>query len=831
VSSVSAPLDHFGLQKLHRSAIQDAGQVRALLGRLRDSGALLHNGMDHRNRARAARVSRVNGSRVELTGERIEPERQRELYLNFELDGSPYFFTARPVPGGSSAGLAIEMPSAIYRVERRATPRTPVAALAGAPKNVELIARGRRWRGRVLDMSYDGVGVHIARTGDLPDRTPIEIRFLDGNRAGERAWGTLRHQSRAGEVALRLGLDASQVPPSAEVSVERRDRILEGGLGRRVWRTLHLAGATARTLPGRAGFRARQASPIEVVEFPNEKGQPIKAIVDRVGEGGRAQVVVIPPAWGRTKETLLPLAATLLRTFERAGQSVTVLRLDGTQQRGEAYVDPECRRPGDEARHFTYSQVVRDLHATFRFLDGNPAFQPSSIILVTFSLAAIAGRRAVATDPTGLVSGWVSVVGMVDVQSGLRTVSGGVDYYYGALQGVEFGTHELGGVRIDIDAAARDAIENRLGCFEDARRDMAAVRVPVTWIHGRHDGWMDFSRVREMVASGDASKRRLLEVPTGHQLRNSREALQVFQLVSEEVARMALGRKLEAAAPDLRALVVRQAAERRRAPRLAVDLRRFWHDYLIGRDERLGIELLTATSAYKNFMDRQIDGLDLRRGDRILDLGSGTGDFCVRLAERDDRPSDLRVTCADLVPQALERGRRRLAALETQGLHVSHVAADLQPRGVRSAPLRPDSYDVALASLVLCYLPEPERFLREVYELLRPGGRLVISTPRRDADLSTLYVHTLMQELEPGRVVTLFGEETARQFDEIQRSYLNEAARLVTLEEAGHFQFRDAPELSRLVRRAGFTRIRTERALGDPPQVVVLTARRPPNSG
>ena len=45
----------------------------------------------------------------------------------------------------------------------------------------------------------------------------------------------------------------------------------------------------------------------------------------------------------------------------------------------------------------------------------------------------------------------------------MRSVSGGVDFYRGALHGVRFGVHELGGVRIDIDNAAADVLANDLG--------------------------------------------------------------------------------------------------------------------------------------------------------------------------------------------------------------------------------------------------------------------------------------------------------------------------------------------------------------------------------
>ena len=40
-----------------------------------------------------------------------------------------------------------------------------------------------------------------------------------------------------------------------------------------------------------------------------------------------------------------------------------VIRFDGTNRRGESHVDPECRSPGHEYLHFTFSQAVRDIQA------------------------------------------------------------------------------------------------------------------------------------------------------------------------------------------------------------------------------------------------------------------------------------------------------------------------------------------------------------------------------------------------------------------------------------------------------------------------------------
>jgi ubiquinone/menaquinone biosynthesis C-methylase UbiE len=613
------------------------------------------------------------------------------------------------------------------------------------------------------------------------------------------------------------------------IPVESRERILLDSVVGRFSRQATLVATGLRAvqnrLTHRLGINRRRATPIQVVEYPNDRGQSIRGIVDTTGHGPGGLAVVIPPAWGRTKETLLPLALTLVRTFADAGEPLTVLRFDGSHRRGESYVDPRFRHPGDEYLGFRFSQAVSDIHSTLKFLASDERFRPSNVVVVTVSIASIEGRRAIATDPTKLVSGWVALVGIGDLQSCLRTASGGVNYGYGLLRGEKFGRQELTGMVVDMDEAGPDAIAHGLLFLEDARQDMAAIKVPVTWIHGRHDGWTELQRVRELMSTGDISNRKLLEVRTGHQLRTSREALEVFQLVSEEVARVSFRRPLRSRPPNLEELERRRLAERARRPPALVDLREFWRDYVVGRDGRVGIELMTATNAYHDLMSKQVAALALKAGDNILDLGSGAGDFGVFLAGEPKAPP-VSVVSVDYVHEALCRGRTRVARISANGdCVVRHLTADLDLAGNRCVPLAGTSFDSVLASFLISYLRDPQALLAEAHRLLRPGGRLVLSSLRRDADSSLLYADG-RAELHPMRMKELFSEVPEEEFAELQRKFINDNAKIFNLEEDGYFRFWDAGELCTLVENAGFTVEATTTAFGEPPQAVIVSSRR-----
>jgi ubiquinone/menaquinone biosynthesis C-methylase UbiE len=446
---------------------------------------------------------------------------------------------------------------------------------------------------------------------------------------------------------------------------------------------------------------------------------------------------------------------------------------------------------------------------------------------VSFSAAAIEARRAVARDGGRNIDGWISVVGAPDIQSMTRSISGGIDFAAGYERGMRFGFQELLGVVVDIDRIAVDSFAHEMTFIEDARRDMASIHVPISWFHGRYDGWIDFDRVRDMLSHGDTADRKLVVMPTGHQLKTSKQAGEIFRCIAQELGRMALGRPIEALEPSTKEVRCLRVAELRRLPEEATDLQGFWRDYLVGRDRSLGIELLTSSSAYREMMALQIEQLGLRTGQRVADLGSGTGSFALQLARDGACPADLHVTAVDYVGEALQRGHERLTSLDGVGsLSVSRVEADLDfMHAEQSIPLLGESFDAVIASLLISYLEQPELLLAEVARILKPGGRLVLSSLCLDADISRLYVESLAEHqigAQSPDVPGLAPDELGA----VARNFLNDAARILDLEQSGAFRFYEAEELIPLVAAAGFCEFETHPCLGSPPQALVLSARR-----
>jgi len=828
------PMSDESIERLHRGSVSSPAAVARILQRVAANGSWLDGGINRRNERRRAVIQSIDSAGLDLRLDGFDRPFSTQLYLRFSEGSDDYFFAAA-VEQGSDASLArIRIPSVLYRAERRNSERTPVNRSIGDPSSVQVEGHPTRPPrvAAVLDVSSGGIGIHVPKGSlDWADAY-LSLRFLDGDRAGEVAHAEIRSTVDEGAPAgwVRLGLALRPVRREGMIAVERRRTILSEAPSVRARLAATSVRAALRVASNRlartVGTPRRDHERVPLIEYLNADGEPIRAIVDSWGAFKGGPAVVIPPAWGRTKETLLPLAATIVDTFRRQGEPVSVIRFDGTHRRGESYVSPEHRAPGSEYLDFKFSRAVSDIEATIQFLRSSPDFAASSIVLVTFSLSAIEGRRAVAAHEEGAIAGWVSVVGMTDLQSALKTISGGVDYAMGLERGVRFGKHELVGVVADMDHTGTDALVSRLVFLADAERDMSAIKTPVTWIHGRHDAWMDVDRVRQLLSAGDISQRRLLEVPTGHQLRSSRQALQTFQLVAQEVGRMALGRPVPPATPDPVRLRSRQEAERARVRSAAVSLRSFWRDYLVGRRRTFGIQLLTSTSTYAGLMKRQVEMLELRDGARVADLGCGVGDFALSLSAAKQQPGNVTVHAFDFVPDAVRRAQSRINQTpDRDRLAVSFAMCDLETSSGIAIPAASESYDAVLASLLISYLVEPIALLAEARRILRPGGRLVVSSLVRDADISKIHMDGL-EELRNGRAYEALGPDAAREIDVLARDFLNDASRILDLEEQGRFTFWDEGELAELIRAAGFGDIRPESSFGDPPQAIIISGQR-----
>lgn len=107
-----------------------------------------------------------------------------------------------------------------------------------------------------------------------------------------------------------------------------------------------------------------------------------------------------------------------------------------------------------------------------------------------------------------------------------------------------------------------------------------------------------------------------------------------------------------------------------------------------------------------------------RPGETCLDLGSGRGTDCLRMAE--EVGSDGFVWGIDIADGMLEKARSTASKLGVR--NVRFEKAELE-----SLPIPSASVDVVVSNCVLNHARDKSRVWAEIFRVLRPGGRFVVS--------------------------------------------------------------------------------------------------------
>jgi ubiquinone/menaquinone biosynthesis C-methylase UbiE len=113
--------------------------------------------------------------------------------------------------------------------------------------------------------------------------------------------------------------------------------------------------------------------------------------------------------------------------------------------------------------------------------------------------------------------------------------------------------------------------------------------------------------------------------------------------------------------------------------------------------------------------------LEFRRGERVADIGAGTGYFTFQVAEAVGPAGS--VLALDVAPEMLEYLDLRVKARETANVTLRRVASD-------DPQLEPGSVDTVLMIDAIHYVKDRVAYAAKLRPALAPGGRVVINDYR-----------------------------------------------------------------------------------------------------
>jgi SAM-dependent methyltransferase len=120
------------------------------------------------------------------------------------------------------------------------------------------------------------------------------------------------------------------------------------------------------------------------------------------------------------------------------------------------------------------------------------------------------------------------------------------------------------------------------------------------------------------------------------------------------------------------------------------------------------------------------EALDLRAGQKVLDVAAGNGNVSLAAARR-----FCDVTSTDYVPALLERGRERAAA--------EHLPMEFREADAEALPFPDASFDVVVSTFGVMFTPDQERAAAELARVCRPGGKIGLANWTPDGFIGQLF--------------------------------------------------------------------------------------------
>jgi len=533
-----------------------------------------------------------------------------------------------------------------------------------------------------------------------------------------------RHQGSA--PALRIGLRFQSLTTYAEREVNRVLR-------------QHL------TSPGESESSSQQASVVSIPrECRNPRGQTIMIADDHLRQSlaPNTPVVIIAPGYGQTA-----LDASTL-SYYLAHHRLRVLRYDHTNHLGQS---------DGELQQTTLRSMQADLLKVVEFVQHTWPTAPL-IVMASDMAARVALKMAVQSRPLDLL---LLINPVVDIQAMLMTVHGHdlvADHQYGLRRGIT----NLLGLNVNVDRFVGDIVAGHFTDLASTIADLRLLRSPsaILTIPSSPLGPLPPADLPQAFLTALGSHTRLATVPApllGQNLPLNEQHPPAFQKILEQIAATV---SLPTIPAEFRAHTRRMLA---RQQRIEMERTRLRHNLShIAREAlrvaHLQLPQLGNLHEHWKLLDdlyRLLSPLD--PGSMLVDVGVGHGDLAratmVNQAYRSrqrgwspERPVQL--IGLEQSHDSLSQARQSLRALHreldsdfggTLTIHPPLTNEWMQADWTQGLPFKDHSLHRIVCNLSLPFVPSPLVTIRELYRMLHPQGRLVLTVFHPDTDLSVLY--------------------------------------------------------------------------------------------
>lgn len=209
----------------------------------------------------------------------------------------------------------------------------------------------------------------------------------------------------------------------------------------------------------------------------------------------------------------------------------------------------------------------------------------------------------------------------------------------------------------------------------------------------------------------------------------------------------------------------------------------FWKKYFKVYD--VLIELIS----YQELMEDLITSLKINNEDIILDAGSGTGNFSIKIKERGAK----RILSLDFEKVALDFHLNKDKKAEV-------ILHDLNNR----LPFSDNFFTKIICNNTLYAIHPKNRMnlLSEFYRVLNKGGKLVMSNVVKEFNPFKIYYDSIKKELKRNGILSTFIKILKLIPSTIKMFYYNK--KITKEHKSGNYQFLDGMEQDLLLKNANF---------------------------